>query len=67
MYAFSGRLQCTDNAPNIVLGSTSEYWLNPHTGRLDAGDEPRSIGSAVVPARHIQRVCRLTAQTLPQK
>lgn len=54
----SGRLLCVDSEPHIVIGSCKEYWLNSE-GRLDEGTSPRVIGSAVIPKRHVKRICLL--------
>ena len=47
----TGTFLSTDKAPNIVVGSTREFWLKD--GRLADGQESRCIGLAMVPAAHI--------------
>ena len=41
-----------------MIGSCKEYWLNSDN-RLDEGASPRVIGSAVIPKRHVKRICLL--------
>ncbi len=51
-----GSFLCTDNGPNIILGGTREFWLNPDTGQMCDGAESRLIGLAMVPCQHIKKL-----------
>jgi small nuclear ribonucleoprotein (snRNP)-like protein len=48
-----GIFLCTDQQSNVILGTSREY-LN--TEAEAAGEEPRNLGLAMVPGRHIVSV-----------
>lgn len=46
-----GQFLCTDQQRNIILGSAQEYL---HYTGTKCEEEPRMLGLAMVPGRHIQ-------------
>ncbi|XP_065564735.1 N-alpha-acetyltransferase 38, NatC auxiliary subunit-like [Artemia franciscana] len=49
---FIGSFLCTDKESNVILGSCMEY--RPGDENLD--EEPRSLGLAMVPGKHIVKM-----------
>ena len=45
-----GSFLCTDKEQNIILGQCQEY---VNQNGLEEGEEPRTLGLAMVPGRHI--------------
>jgi len=46
-----GQFLCTDREQNVILGSCQEYIGNNDSGEIE---DPRLLGLAMVPGRHIQ-------------
>lgn len=58
-----GSFVCTDRDNNIILGSCTEHLRPDEDGREE---EPRVLGLAMIPGRHIISICIDEASQPPQ-
>ncbi|KAK8739154.1 hypothetical protein OTU49_003505 [Cherax quadricarinatus] len=58
-----GSFVCTDRDNNIILGSCTEHLRPDEDGREE---EPRVLGLAMIPGRHIVSICIDEASQPPQ-
>ncbi|XP_066989561.1 N-alpha-acetyltransferase 38, NatC auxiliary subunit isoform X2 [Macrobrachium rosenbergii] len=60
-----GSFVCTDRDNNIILGSCTEH-LRPDGNEDGREEEPRVLGLAMIPGRHIVSICIDEASQAPQ-